>query len=420
LLAVLALILATAFFVAAEFAFVAVDRTRTDARAAAGDKRAGRAQKVLRQLSFHLSGVQLGITVTSLVLGFIAEPTVAEVLEPAVGRGPSVAVALVLVTIASMVLSELVPQNFAIARADSIAARLARPVLAYGAVFGPLIRQLNRAADATVRRFGIEPQEELTAVRSLEELELLIRSSGEGGTLDADAFNLLTRTIRFNEKTAADALVPRTAVTAVGPDDTIADLVHASVSTGNSRFPVCRDDLDDVVGTVHVKDVYRLPIDQRPDARVAAIMVEPFVVPETRDLASLLLDLRTGNHLAIVVDEYGGTAGIITLEDVLEEIVGDIDDEHDRPKLTKVLPDGTYELPGSLHPDEVLEACGFEVPEGDYETLAGFVLDRLGRIPEPGDGFVHHAWVVEVVSLDRRRIDTVRLRAPRRRSEGAS
>jgi CBS domain containing-hemolysin-like protein len=311
-----------------------------------------------------------------------------------------------------MVASELVPKNLAIARADGAAAVLARPVLAYGTVFGPLIRLLNAAADATVRRFGIEPQEELTAVRSLQELELLIRSSGEGGTLDADAFTLLTRTIRFNDKTAADALVPRTSVTGVGPENTIADLVRVSVTTGYSRFPVCRDDLDDVVGTVHVKDVYRLPIEGRSQAKVAAIMVEPFIVPESRDLASVLLDLRTGNHLAVVVDEYGGTAGIITLEDVLEEIVGDIDDEYDRPKLTKVLPDGTYELPGSLHPDEVLDACGFEVPEGEYETLAGFVLDQLGHIPEPGEEFTYHTWRFEVVEVDRRRIATVRVTAP--------
>jgi CBS domain containing-hemolysin-like protein len=369
----------------------------------------------LHRLSFHLSGAQLGITVASLVLGFVAEPTVASIIEPAIGHGAAVAVALILVTVASMVASELVPKNVAIARSDSASGLLAPPVLAYGAVFGPLIRLLNAAADKTVRRFGIEPKEELTAVRSLQELELLIRSSGEQGILDADAFTLLTRTIRFNDKTAADALVPRTSVTAVAPDDTIADLVRASVTTGFSRFPVCRDDLDDVVGSVHVKDVYRLPIDGRSEAPVSAVMVEPFVVPETRDLASLLLDLRTGNHLAVVVDEYGGTAGIITLEDVLEEIVGDIDDEYDRPKLTKVLPEGTYELPGSLHPDEVFDACGFEVPEGDYETLAGFVLDRLGRIPEPRDGFGHEGWRVDVVEMDRRRVAVVRLTAPRRR-----
>jgi CBS domain containing-hemolysin-like protein len=406
--------LATGYFVAAEFAYVAVDRLRIEAEVAAGNRAAGRVKRILSRLSFHLSGAQLGITVASLALGFIAEPTVATLLEPAIGNGASVALALVLVTVTSMVVSELVPKNVAIARAERTAKKLSRSILIYAAVFGPLIRLLNRAANATVRRLGIEPQEELTSVRSLEELELLIRSSGEEGTLDAEAFTLLTRALRFNDKTAADALVPRVQVTAVGPDDTIAELTDTAVRTGYSRFPVCRNDLDDVVGTVHVKDVYRLPIDRRATATVSDVMTEPFVVPELRNLGSLLLELRTGSHLALVVDEYGGPAGIITIEDVLEEIVGDIDDEYDpaAPALTRVLPAGTYELPGTLHLDEVWEACGLEMPEGEYETLAGFVLDRLGRIPQPGDAFVFERWHLEVVEMERHRIATVRLTAP--------
>jgi CBS domain containing-hemolysin-like protein len=351
-----------------------------------------------------------------LALGFLAEPTVATAIEPAFGKGVSVAVALVLVTVGSMVLSELIPKNLAIARSQVAAKGLSRSFLIYGTAFGPLIRMLNRAANATVRRLGIEPQEELTSVRSLEELELLIRSSGEEGTLDPEAFTLLSRALRFNDKTAADALVPRVQVTDVGPEDTIAELIQTAVSTGFSRFPVCRNDLDDVVGAVHVKDVYRLPVDRRSSATVADVMTEPFIVPETRNLGSLMLELRSGSHLAIVVDEYGGTAGIITLEDVLEEIVGEIDDEYDpaAPALTRVLPAGTYELPGTLHLDEVWEACGLQLPEGDYETLAGFVLDRLGRIPAPGDRFEFNGWLVEVVEMDRRRIASVRLTAPKK------
>jgi CBS domain containing-hemolysin-like protein len=179
---------------------------------------------------------------------------------------------------------------------------------------------------------------------------------------------------------------------------------------------VCGVDLDDVVGVVHVKDVYRIDPNARSTATVGDVMNDPFVVPETRDLASLLVELRTGGHMALVVDEYGGTAGIITLEDVLEEIVGDIADEYDReaPRLTNVLPHGTYELPGTTHPDEVAEACGLEIPDGEYETLAGFVLDRLGRIPAVDDGFFHDGWWISVAEMDRRRIALVRLTAPRR------
>lgn len=423
LLAVVLLILGTAFFVAAEFAFVAVDRGRIERASAAGDRRSRSVERILQRLSFHLSGAQLGITITSVVLGFVAEPTVAPLVEPFLepvfgegsSRGAAIAVALLAVTVVSMVVSELVPKNLSIARPERAAAALAPAAELYATVFGPVIRFLNGAANWTVRRFGIEPQEELTSVRSLEELELLIRSSGEEGTLDADAFTLLTRTLRFGDKRAADALVPRLSVTSVHPDQMVAELVATAVATGLSRFPVCRDDLDDVVGVVHVKDVCRVDVPERASTAVAAIMSEPFVVPETRQLSFLLADLRqVGSHLAVVADEYGGTAGIITLEDVLEELVGEIDDEYDPapPPLTSVQPAGTYVLPGTVHADEVLDACGLALPDGQFETLAGFVLERLGKIPEPGESFCYQGWTVEVVSLDRLRVATVRLRAP--------
>ena len=416
LLAVLLLILMTGFFVAAEFAFVAVDRNRVERLVREGRGAARAVDRIVHHLAFYLSGTQLGITVASLVLGFVAGPTVASALEPLLGDGLSVAVGFALVTVGSMVIGELIPKNISIARAERVSMALARPILVYAAVFGPVFRLLNRSANATVARLHVEPQEELGSVRTLEELELLIRSSGEQGTLDPEAFTLLTRTLRFNDKTAADALVPRVDVAYVHPDDSIQTLIENSLETGFSRFPVGGVDLDDVVGVVHVKDVYRIPAEDRIDATVADVMNEPFVVPETRALASLLSELRTGSHMAIVVDEYGGTAGIITLEDVLEEIVGDIDDEYDRvaPRLTNVLPYGTYELPGTSHPDEVREACGLEIPEGEYETLAGFILERLGRIPSEGDGFFHEGWWISVAEMDKRRIARVRLTAPRR------
>jgi CBS domain containing-hemolysin-like protein len=402
--------------VAAEFSFVAVDRNRVERLVQEGRPAARAVDRILHRLAFYLSGTQLGVTVGSLVLGFVADPALARALEPAMGERLSVIVGFALVTVASMVVGELIPKNVAIARAERIALVIGRPIVVYATVFGPIIKLLNRAANATVRRLGIEPQQELGSVRTLEELELLIRSSGEEGQLDPEAFTLLTRTLRFSDKTAADALVPRVDVKYLHPDDAIPALVRWSLETGFSRFPVCGSDLDDVVGVVHIKDVYRIASEQRGEATVASVMVEAFVVPETRDLSSLLLELRTGSHLAIVVDEYGGTAGIITLEDVLEEIVGDIDDEYDRAAapLTTVLPEGTYELPGTLHPDEVREACALELPEGDYETLAGFVLDRLGRIPQQGDGFFYEGWWIEVAEMDRRRIARVRVTAPRR------
>ena len=242
-------------------------------------------------------------------------------------------------------------------------------------VLGPLIRFLNGAANWSVRRLGIEPQEELTSVRSLEELELLIRSSGEEGTLDPEALTLLTRSIRFGEKDAASALVPRRSVESIGVDDVVSTLAERAVATGHSRFPVVGADLDDVRGVVHVKDVYGVPYEERGERPIESLMVPAFVVPETRDLADLLVDLRrAGSHLALVVDEHGGTAGIITLEDVLEEIVGEIDDEHDRPtpRLTRVQRPGEWLLDGTLHPDEVFDACGFSIPDAAVDAaLAG-------------------------------------------------
>jgi CBS domain containing-hemolysin-like protein len=402
---------------------VAVDRSRVEQHALAGRRGAKATEAALRRLSFHLSGCQLGITVTSLVLGFLAEPTIARVIDPAVSgvigekRGPgfSVGIALAIATAVQMVVGELVPKSLAIARPTVTAYLLVPPLRLINRAIGPLIVFLNGAANATVRRFGIEPQEELASVRSLEELELLIRSSGEDGALDAESFALLTRSIRFADKTAADALVPRLSVVWLSAEDTIAGLAARAAETGFSRFPVCGADLDDVLGVVHVKDVYRVPYEDRATRTVSSSMSEPFVVPESRELQDLLVELRRqGTHLAVVVDEYGGTAGIITMEDLLEEIVGEIDDEYDRPTpgLTRVQRPGEWVLEGGMHPDEVFDECGFEIPEGEYETLAGLVLAELGHIPVPGERFEHDGWTIEVVEMDRLRVATVRLVAP--------
>jgi CBS domain containing-hemolysin-like protein len=428
LAAVFLLILLTGFFVAVEFALVAVDRDQVGIDGTAGRRGARSTAGALRHLSFHLSGAQLGITVTSLVVGFIAEPTVAGALEPVLAdlvgddraHGVAVPVALVLVTVLSMVAGELVPKSVAIARAAPTAYRLVPVMLVISRIFGPLISFLNGAANWTVRRFGIEPQEELSSVRSLQEFELLIRNSGEEGTLELQSLTLLTRSLRFGSKDAADALTPRPAVEAVTVDDSVADLAARAVATGRSRFPVVGADLDDVRGVVHVKDVYGVPFDDRPTTLVTAIMAEPFVVPETRDLGALLADLRgVGSHLAVVVDEHGGTAGIITLEDVLEELVGEIDDEHDQrvARLTAVVRPGEWRLDGSLHPDEVYDACGLSMPEGGYETLAGFVLERLGRIPEVGEAFDHDGWQLTVAGRDGLRVSEVTVRRGRRRAD---
>jgi len=389
---------------------VAVDRDRVEAAAAEGDRRAQLTATELRRLSFHLSAAQLGITITSLVLGFVAEPTVASVIDDVVpSHALSVVLALVIVTVATMVVGELIPKGLAISSPLRVVRRLVRALRLYGLVFGPLIRMLNGAADWAVRRVGIEPREELRSVRTMEELELLIRSSGEEGTLEAEAFELLTRTIRFAHKTAADALVPRVDMKVVQDDATVADLVQASVDTGHSRFPVVAGDPDDIVGIVDVKDALRVEPDARATTPVTSLTADALVVPEGIDLEVLLTQLRDrAQQLAIVLDEHGGVAGIVTLEDLVEEIVGDIEDEHDVRELPR-LPDV---VEGTIHLDDLYESTGLRLPDGAYETLAGFVLDRLGRIARAGDRVQHDGWTIEVLAMDRRRIDSVRLTPP--------
>jgi CBS domain containing-hemolysin-like protein len=371
---------------------------------------------VLGKLSFHLSAAQLGVTLSSLVLGFIAEPTVAEVLLPIVrARAVAVVLALLLVTIVTMVVGELVPKRFVIARPLPSLLRVGGTIRTWAIVLSPLIRVLNGAADWAVRRFGIEPREELRSVRTMEELELLIRSSGEEGTLEPEAFELLTRTIRFAHKTVADALVPRVDMKVLAADATFADLVAASVDTGFSRFPVTGEDVDDVVGVVHVKDVLTVAPEDRAATPVSSLVTDALVVPEGLDLETLLTRLRDrGQQLAIVADEHGGVAGMVTLEDLLEEIVGDIEDEHDPPMLTPsvMLPAGVHVIEGTTHLDDVFEATGLRVPDGEYETLAGFILERLGHLPEPGERVEHDGWVIDVLEMDRHRIGAVRVIAP--------
>ena len=414
---------ANAGFVAAEFALVAVDRTRVDERAASGDRRARRVKRLLARLSYHLSGAQLGITVTSLLLGYLAEPVIAVALEPAVSavfgeatpHGVSIGIALAVATVVQMVLGELVPKTVATTKPFASAVALARPVAVYGLLARPAVAFLDGLANRTVRRLGIEPRQDIETTPDRHELTQLILSSGQEGVLDVGEVQLLTRSIRLADKQADDAMVPRVEIVAIGADASADELAELASRTGHSRFPVTGEGLDDIVGVVHVKSMYRSPVAARASTPVAELMAPVPAVPESRDLGELMAELRSGaGQLAVVIDEHGGTAGIITLEDVLEEIVGEIDDEHDTvtPSRTRVESRGSTVLPASLHPDEVRDATGFAMPSGEFETLAGLVLDRLGHIPVPGEIVTVDGWRIEVVAMDRLRIATVRVVAP--------
>jgi CBS domain containing-hemolysin-like protein len=428
LAAVVILILANAFFVAGEFAIVAVERSTVERLAREGDTRARRILNSLRNLSFELSGAQLGITITSLVLGAIAEPTIAAVLTPLIGEvgfltegttfALSVAIAFVLATMAQMVFGELVPKNLAISRPYRSAARFGIPMQMVNRAVRPLILFLNNAADWTVRRLGIEPRAELAGVRSMEELELMIRSSGEEGRLDDEEMELLTRAITFTEMVAAEAMVPRVSVVAINRHQPISELQQIARETGHSRFPVYGLDLDEIVGIVHVKDTVGIPASRRALTPVEEIAEPGLRVPAASRLEYLLTQLQTqGRGMAMVIDEYGGTAGIITIEDLLEEIFGEIEDEYDDANGDMPESEQVDVLSGLLHRHDVEERIGYEWPEGHYETLGGFLVASLGRFPEEREVVSVGELAFEVLQMDGHRIDQVRVVKARKMGE---
>jgi CBS domain containing-hemolysin-like protein len=421
LLAVVVLVAATAVFTAGEFSLVAVDRSSVEAAVAAGSRRARLVLSMLRRMPFQLSGTQLGVTLCSLLLGFAAEPVIGQALRSPVdaivgvrnGHGLSVAFAFVIATISQLLLAELIPKNVAVARPQRVAFTLAPILRGYTVVFSPVISALNTLSRATVRLFGVEPRDELRSAFSATELERLVASSGREGTLDPEAARLLTRTLRFAGKTAADALVPRTSVVSIDRDASVADLAALAVSSGYSRFPVVEGDLNSVVGIVLAKDVFRVPRAERTRHRVSELMTDVLAVPERRDLEALLADMREQRRqLAVVIDEFGDAAGIVTLEDLLEELVGEIDDEYDDPPEVTAGPDGTIVLEGTARPDEVADATGLRLPDGEFETLAGFVLTQIGRIPDVGDVVMWEGWRLVVTEMDRRRVARVAITPP--------
>ena len=392
----LALVAACGVFVAAEFSFVTVDRAQVDQDAAAGDGSAQGLQKALRSLSTQLSGAQVGITVTNLAIGFLAEPAISDIIDGPLDRlgvpdsavtPIAAATGLLFGTIMTMIFGELVPKNLALAKPMVTARATQRFMRGFTAVMRVPIRLLNGSANAALRRFGIEPQEELRSARSSTELASLIARSGSVGTLDPDTAELMERSVEFGTRTAGEIMTPRVRTLSLDENDRALAVIELTRQSGHSRFPVL-DAEDTVVGTVHVKHAVALPVHERSTTRVKHLMVRPTVVPDSLRLDPLLSLLRAdGFQLAVVLDEYGGHAGIVTLEDVIEEIVGDIADEHDRlGDQAQSRRDGSWLISGLLRPDEVEDLTGVTLPESeDYDTVAGLVLQVLGHIPESGD-----------------------------------
>lgn len=426
------LVAACGGFVAAEFAFVTVDRSTVERAAEGGDNRAKGVLEALRTLSTQLSAAQVGITVTNLSIGFLAEPAIARLIdgplesagvpEGAVG-GVSIAIALTIATAFTMVFGELVPKNLAIARPLATARSVQRFQRGFTHATRAVIRFCNGTANAILVRLGIEPQEELASARSPEELGSLVRRSAQHGTLETETATLLERSLAFGERRAVDVMTPRGNVHILRADAPVIEVLQEARSTGHSRFPVLDHEAEHFVGIVHIKHVMGVEHERRERTPISEVMIEPVLVPATIELDPLLEMLRHGGlQMALVVDEFGNVDGIVTLEDLIEEIVGEVRDEYDpTDDSVRREGDGSWTVAGLLRPDEVHEAIGIELPEDEeYDTLGGLIGMLLSRIPEPGSKVEldarggetgRLAVTLTVLAMDDLRVDRVRLEA---------
>ncbi|MFT4214791.1 MAG: hemolysin family protein [Microbacterium sp.] len=418
----LLLTVGTGLFVASEFALVNLDRADLEARQAAGESRLALTIDALKLTSTHLSSAQLGITLTTLLTGYAMEPALTSLLSPvlsawgvadAAARAVSSILAIAIATTFSMILGELVPKSFALAIPRQTAKLVLPFQVAFTRVFRPAVTVLGGSANAVLHALGVEPKEELSGARTAEELSSLVRRSASAGVLEEDTATLLDRTLTFARLTTADVMTPRPSVHAVAAGDSVEDVIQLARRTGHSRFPVHDESMDDIIGIAHLKQAVSVPRERRGDVPAAAIAEEPLRVPEAVHLDAVMAELRArGYQMAIVVDEYGGTAGVVTLEDLVEEIVGEVLDEHDRSRAGVVRvagAAGAVTFPAELRPDEVLDRTGIRVPESDvYDTVGGFVMSTLERIPAVGDTVELDDGTLTVQRMDGRRVDRVR------------
>ncbi|MEO7147008.1 MAG: hemolysin family protein [Terrimesophilobacter sp.] len=413
------LTIGTGLFVASEFALVNLDRSELEARQERGERGLKITIGALKITSTHLSSAQLGITLTTLLTGFTMEPAISTLLHPplsALGWSDAAVVivasiiAVVVATLLSMIIGELVPKNFALSLPVQTAKLVVPFQVGFTTVFRPAVVVLNSSANVILRGFGIEPKEELSSARTAEELSSLVRRSAKAGSLDLDTATLLAKTLAFSGHSAADVMTPRPRVASIDRGDSAQAVIDLARQTGFSRFPVIDDSIDEVVGLVHVKQAVAVPRDRRADVPASALKTDALRVPETMKLDMLLGELRgRGYQMAVVLDEYGGTAGVVTLEDLVEELVGEVSDEHDRDLAGVVRARDWVTFPGILRPDELLDRSGVDVPEdGPYETVAGFIMSEIGRLPAVGDTVELASGVLRVERLDGRRIDRVR------------
>ena len=430
LLAIVVLIVGNALFTAAEFSLTTLERSTVEANARNGGRRDRFVRRAHHNLSFQLSGAQLGISITALITGYLTDPLVSELPHPAmdalgipdrIADAVTAFVTVLVVTSVSMIFGELVPKNLAVARPLHTARTVAGVQLLFSWLMTYPIRLTNGVANWILRKLGVEPIEELRSARSAQELVSLVRNSARSGSLDAATAALLHRSLQFGDLTAEELMTPRAKIVALQVDNTVADLVEAAAESGFSRFPVVDGDLDETVGIVHVKQVFGVPAAERDLTLVTAVAQPVAKVPSTLDGDALMAQIRSNDlQTAMVVDEYGGIAGMVTVEDLIEEIVGDVRDEHDDATPDFIAAGNGWRVSGLLRIDEVADATGYHAPEGEYETIGGLVLQQLGRIPVGGDevqlrgyesdGIPHaSSWRAKVIRMDGRRIDLLEL-----------
>lgn len=438
----LLLVALAAIFVAAEFSLLTVNRATVERFASRGDRKAKGIAHALHTLSSQLSGAQIGITVTNLAIGFLAEPAIASFIEPVLSwlhipesatPGIAITVGMLIATAITMVFGELVPKNIAIAKPMATARFVQGPQRLFTSIMQLPIKILNNSANTILRRFGVEPQEELASARSADELLSLVRRSAEKGTLAKETAIIMERSLTFGDLTALDVMTPRIRIKSIHKEDTAQDLLDLVLRTGLSKFPVTGETPDDILGVVHIRQAIAVPRAKRHKVRIGELMREPVFVPSTIELEPLLRRLRkSGIQMAIVVDEFGGTDGLVTIEDLLEELVGEVQDEHDRVKAAAIrkAADGTWILSGLLRPDEIGEELGIFLPEEEeIETVGGLMADRLERIPEVGDQITvdavdrdgkEIAAGLRVERMDGRRVDRLRMALGTEASEEAN
>jgi putative hemolysin len=416
LVGVAVLILLNGFFVAAEYSLVTVRRTRLKELIDEGNRPARAVMKITSDPAHFIAAMQLGVTLTSLAIGAIGESVLSDLFGIYLGTVVAVVLAFFVITFMHVVVGELVPKGLALSYSERIALGVSVPVRAFFFIAAPLIWVLQRSSEAGQRLIGIDPDYNDGEVHSEAELKMLLEVSTQRGEIEQGEREMLYKVFDFADKEASDVMVPRPEVVGISVEMAPEEALRAVLESPYTRYPVFRESLDEIVGILHVRDLVSALHDSAiAEVELAALLRPAYVVPETKDLAALLAEFRrTNQHMSVVVDEYGAMQGIVTLEDLLEEIVGEISDEYDPPNaaLTQVGPGGSVVLPGGFHPDEVYDACGFAMPEGPYETLAGFVLDRLGHLPVEGEWFEEDGWLFRVAELERRRIAAVTVLAP--------